>query len=148
MLNENTDILPDQLVREEEVLHETVDEVPSPDVEGGPTYKIIEEEIPEDELRKSIRLSRQLSDWSLNKGYPQIPVEGRKATSEDCIKMGPHRRSSKFDIITGKKTSSTTTVARGNSFFGPSLSGTNNALHPNTPANAAIKKGYKKTDTE
>jgi hypothetical protein len=55
-------------------------------------------------------------------------------------------RSSQQDIIAGRKTSSTITIPRGNSFFGGSLSPRRNALHPSTPAIAAIKKGYKKSD--
>jgi hypothetical protein len=42
------------------------------DVEKGPSYEVIAAEIPEDEEKRSIRLSRRLSDWSLNKGYPQV----------------------------------------------------------------------------
>jgi hypothetical protein len=150
-LNENTDVLPEKLLRDElKVVREVAGKVPSIDVEKGPSYKPIEEEIPEDEEKRSIRLSRRLSDWSLNKGYPQVPVvEGvdHKATSEDLIKMGPNRRSSQQDIVAGRKTSSTITIARGNSFFGGSLDpSTSVYLHPSTPANAAIKKGYKKID--
>jgi hypothetical protein len=65
------------------------------DVEKGPNYEVLAAEIPEDEEKRSIRLSRRLSDWSLNKGYPQVPVvEGleRQVTSEDLIMMWPHRR--------------------------------------------------------
>lgn len=120
------------------------------DVEKGPSYEVIAAEIPEDEEKRNIRLSRRLSDWSLNKGYPQVPVvEGgeRQLTSEDLIMMGPHRRSSQQDVIAGRKTSSTITIPRGNSFFGGSLgSSTGIALHPNTPAIATFKKGFKKTD--